>query len=79
VQPVPWRPCLQWLFLIEGVPSVVLGVAIAVWLPSSPLSAAMLTADERVLLHEKVNQSKLAATHLCMQLLYVNIISKQWL
>jgi hypothetical protein len=60
----PPRLRLQWLFLIEGVPSVLLGVAIAVWLPSSPLSAAMLTEEERVLLHEKVNTAQQVAARM---------------
>jgi ACS family tartrate transporter-like MFS transporter len=49
---------LQWLFLIEGVPSVLLGVAIAVWLPSSPLTAAILSREEGQLLHERVSQQQ---------------------
>jgi hypothetical protein len=44
----------QWLFIIEGVPSVLLGGAILTWLPSTPLTAWMLSAEERELLHRKV-------------------------
>jgi hypothetical protein len=43
----------QYLFIIEGVPSVLLGLAIMVWLPSTPLTAWMLSPEERELLHRK--------------------------
>ncbi|KAF6256298.1 major facilitator superfamily domain-containing protein, partial [Scenedesmus sp. NREL 46B-D3] len=51
----------QYLFIIEGVPSVLLGLAIMVWLPSTPLTAWMLSAEERELLHKKVHGSAEAA------------------
>jgi MFS family permease len=44
----------QWLFIIEGVPSVLLGAAILTWLPSTPLTAWMLSTEERELLHKQV-------------------------
>lgn len=47
----------QYLFILEGVPSVLLGLAMLVWLPSTPLSAWMLTHDERELLHRKVRDA----------------------
>jgi MFS transporter, ACS family, tartrate transporter len=37
----------QWLFLIEGIPAVVLGVIIYFVLPSSPKEARWLTGEER--------------------------------
>jgi ACS family tartrate transporter-like MFS transporter len=37
----------QWLFLVEGMPAVLLGLAILVLLPDSPASAAWLTPAER--------------------------------
>jgi hypothetical protein len=46
---------LQWLFIIEGVPSVLLGAVMMVLLPSGPLSAWMLTPKERHFLHKKVS------------------------
>jgi hypothetical protein len=45
---------LQWLFIIEGVPSVAAGLAMLAWLPSHPLSAAMLTKQEAEALHAQV-------------------------
>jgi MFS family permease len=40
----------QWLFLVEGLPSVVLGVVVWFYLPDSPEQARWLTAAERELL-----------------------------
>ncbi len=37
----------QWLFLLEGLPSVVLGLAVLWWLPSRAADAAWLTDEER--------------------------------
>ncbi len=36
----------QWLFLIEGVPAVVLGITTWLWLPDSPAHAKFLSAGE---------------------------------
>ncbi|WIA31251.1 hypothetical protein OEZ86_001249 [Tetradesmus obliquus] len=58
----------QWLFLVEGVPSVLLGMCCWVWLPSSPLTAAMLSREEGQLLHEKVHGSAEAAAAACQPL-----------
>ena len=37
----------QWLFLLEGVPAIVLGVAVLAWLPNGPAEAAWLVPRER--------------------------------
>ena len=37
----------QWLFLLEGVPAVALGVAVLLWLPDRPKDARWLTAGEQ--------------------------------
>lgn len=37
----------QWLFLLEGVPSVLLGVVVLLWLPDGPEKASWLTPEER--------------------------------
>jgi hypothetical protein len=45
----------QWLFIIEGLPSVLLGVAMWIWLPSHPLwDAWMLTPQQREVVHARV-------------------------
>lgn len=41
-----WRGW-QWLFLLEGLPTVLLGVAAWAWLPDSPAQAAWLSAPQR--------------------------------
>ena len=37
----------QWLFILEGIPSVLLGVSVLFCLPDGPADAAWLSADER--------------------------------
>jgi ACS family tartrate transporter-like MFS transporter len=37
----------QWLFLVEGLPAVVLSIVFVVYLPVGPAQAKWLTADER--------------------------------
>jgi predicted membrane metal-binding protein len=45
----------QWLFIVEGIPSVLLGMATYWLLPSHPLwDAWMLTPAEREALHLRV-------------------------
>lgn len=51
----------QWLFIIEGVPSVAAGLAMLAWLPSHPLSARMLTQQEAAAVHAAVHGSAEAA------------------
>jgi len=57
--PTPRCSCRQWLFLIESTPSLVFGAVMWCWLPSHPLSAWMLTPEERELVHLKVTAAKL--------------------
>jgi len=40
----------QWLFLLEGVPSVLFGFAVLRWLPDGPAKAKWLTDDERAVI-----------------------------
>jgi ACS family tartrate transporter-like MFS transporter len=37
----------QWLFLVEGLPALLLGGAFYLWLPDTPADAAWLTPEER--------------------------------
>ncbi len=37
----------QWLFLIQGVPALVVGLAVLIWLPDAPDKAAWLSDSER--------------------------------
>lgn len=40
----------QWLFLLEGLPAVALGVIVLTWMPERPEEASWLTAGERAAL-----------------------------
>jgi hypothetical protein len=54
---------LQWLFIVEGVPSVAAGLAMLAWLPSHPLTAAMLTRQEAEALHAQVGFMSASCDH----------------
>ncbi len=53
----------QWLFLVEGLPAVLLGIAFFLFLPDSPSDAKWLTQDERHWIVRQVNRSTSQATH----------------
>ncbi|WP_243366263.1 MFS transporter [Fundidesulfovibrio soli] len=57
-----WR----WLFILEGLPAVVLGVLVWLLLPDSPAQAAWLEPDERDALEAQLNAERaaVAASHL---------------
>jgi ACS family tartrate transporter-like MFS transporter len=40
----------QWLFLLEGVPSIVLAFSVLAWLPNGPEDARWMTADEKAII-----------------------------
>jgi ACS family tartrate transporter-like MFS transporter len=44
----------QWLFLLEGVPSLVLAFAVLVWLPNCPDEARWLAADEKTVIKARL-------------------------
>ena len=44
----------QWLFLLEGVPAVALGIAVPFYLPERPADARWLTPAERALMTARV-------------------------
>ena len=44
----------QWLFLLEGLPAVLLGVAVLFYLPDRPEKSAWLPAEERAWLKERL-------------------------
>jgi ACS family tartrate transporter-like MFS transporter len=46
----------QWLFLMEGIPAVILGIAVLVYLPDGPADARWLTAEERAWLIHALQQ-----------------------
>ncbi len=52
----------QWLFLIETIPSLVLGVVTLVYLPDTPAEARWLTVEERRWLTTKLEAEKCACS-----------------
>jgi ACS family tartrate transporter-like MFS transporter len=50
----------QWLFLVEGIPAVVLSAVIVVGLPDSPAQATWLTDDERAWIDERLAAERAA-------------------
>jgi ACS family tartrate transporter-like MFS transporter len=52
----------QWLFLLEGVPAMLLGFAVLVYLPDRPTHAAWLAPGERAWLSDRLAREG-AATH----------------
>lgn len=54
-----WRGW-QWLFLLEGIPSVLVGVLVILLLDDGPLKAKWLTTEEKDLLIERVGQDNAA-------------------
>ena len=54
----------QWLFLLEGIPSVLLGGLVLAWLPDGPQNAAWLSAGERALVLRHLAEDEVAKTSL---------------
>ena len=50
----------QWLFLIEGIPSLVLGVVTLFYLPDRPADARWLADHEKVLIHDALARDEMA-------------------
>ncbi|KAJ7155237.1 major facilitator superfamily domain-containing protein [Mycena filopes] len=55
----------QWriLFLIEGIPSFVLAIAVFLFLPSRPQTSTYITEDERTLALTRLNRKNLGEGH----------------
>lgn len=49
----------QWLFLLEGIPSIVLGVAVLLVLPKSPADAKWLQEREAVALQRTLDRERI--------------------
>jgi ACS family tartrate transporter-like MFS transporter len=50
----------QWLFLIEGIPAVLLSIVFLFYLPDGPKEAKWLTTDERKWIVEQAHPDKIA-------------------
>lgn len=48
----------QWLFLLEGLPSIILGLAVLWFLPDRPQSAPWLNPDEKAILQARLAQDR---------------------
>jgi MFS transporter, ACS family, tartrate transporter len=60
----------QWLFLVEGIPSLVLGVVVFFVLPDGPTSAGWLSPEERAWLNTRLTAERAAqerAEHLTLK------------
>ena len=44
----------HWLFLVQGLPSVMMGLALLRWLPDTPASVAWLTRDEKAWIEDRL-------------------------
>lgn len=48
----------QWMFLLEGLPTVLLGIVVVFWLTERPEKANWLTAKERDWLHDQMRREQ---------------------
>ncbi len=70
----------QWLFLIEGVPAVLLGVLVLVFLPNSPRQARWLTEAQSHWIESRLaNEAALLAQHQRHRLADAFTSSRVWL
>jgi len=53
----------EWLFLAEGLPAVVLGLAVLAYLPDGPASASWLTPEERRSLAARLGPEQVIEAH----------------
>eukprot|EP00878_Enallax_costatus_P014248 GHUV01014903.1.p1 GENE.GHUV01014903.1~~GHUV01014903.1.p1 ORF type:complete len:424 (+),score=46.11 GHUV01014903.1:395-1666(+) len=68
----------QWLFILEGVPSFVLGLVMFVVVPSHPLMAWFLGPEERHLLHLQVHGSLDEASAASETVKWKDFLSLTW-
>lgn len=68
----------QWLFVIEGIPSVLAGVAVLMFLPEKPVNAKWLTATEQTLVTREVEaEARDPAKHSSLRDAFAN--SRVWI
>lgn len=58
-----WRGW-QWLFLLEGIPSVIIGVLVIAILPNGPRTTPWLTTEEKDLLVTRIQEDEANKKHL---------------
>jgi len=68
----------QWLFVIEGIPSVLAGVAVLMYLPEKPVNAKWLSEQEQALVTRDIeNEARDPAKHSALKDAFAN--SRVWL
>ena len=50
-------PGWRWLFLLEGLPAIILAIPALFWLPDYPQTAKMLTPEERTFILQRLSSS----------------------
>ncbi len=58
-----WRGW-QWLFVLEGLPSVLVGILVFVFLPNGPKSANWLTAQEQDMVVQRIQEDEASKVQL---------------
>jgi ACS family tartrate transporter-like MFS transporter len=53
----------QWLFLVEGIPSILFGAVLYFWLTDRPAHASWLNAEEKVWLERTLADEQKSASH----------------
>jgi ACS family tartrate transporter-like MFS transporter len=56
-------PGWRWLFLLEGLPAVILGVVTLLWLPNYPSDVHWLRDDERKWITTRLSEERAAKSH----------------
>ena len=68
----------QWLFVIEGIPSVLAGIAVLMYLPEKPVNAKWLSEQEQALVTRDIeNEARDPAKHSALKDAFAN--SRVWL
>ncbi|AJG19014.1 MFS transporter [Cupriavidus basilensis] len=68
----------QWLFVIEGIPSVLAGIAVLMFLPEKPISAKWLSPSERDLVTREIEaENRDPAKHSSLRAAFTN--SRVWI
>jgi D-galactonate transporter len=67
----------QWLFLLEAIPSVVLGVMTFFYLPNSIRASRWLSEDEKVMLEQNIASDNVSKTDHSLKSVFTN--PKVWL
>jgi ACS family tartrate transporter-like MFS transporter len=69
----------QWLFLVEGIPPILLGIAFLLFLPDSPTDARWLTEPERNWILRRAREHASATEHHTGSIVQVLLDSRVWL